>query len=51
MDAVEIFANETLEKYNALTDYQQNMQQLDALKDKDKRMKNVSNYIFSSLYY
>lgn len=39
---MEIFANETLDKYNALADYQQNMQQLDALKDKDKRMKHVS---------
>lgn len=42
MDRVEQFANETAEKYTALSEYQQSLQQLDLLKDKDKRLKNVS---------
>lgn len=42
MDAMKQFANETAEKYNELTEYQQDVQQLEALKEKDKRMKNVS---------
>lgn len=43
MITVKQFANDTAEKYNTLSEYQQNMQQLESLKDKDKRMKNVSH--------
>lgn len=39
---IEQFANETVEKYQEISNQQQNRQQLDELKEKNKQLKNVS---------
>lgn len=39
---IEQFANETVEKYQTLSNQQPNRQQIDELKEKNKQLKNVS---------